>query len=93
MIDVVSAHKAVHGRLEDLGWTTNVTGANYVRKGHTLEFKMGTMFGELTLHVRQGRVVTETYRILNEEQLEKLLSYIEDLAHESEVESMMGAND
>lgn len=91
MIDAQKAREAIHERLEDFGWETNVTYANYTRKGHALEFKVGTMYGEVTVHVRDRRIVTETIRVVNDEQLQDLLSRIEDLAHESEAEVAMGA--
>lgn len=88
MLQVADAKRKIHEFLEDYGWVTNITKANYVKKGHRLEFKVGTSYGEVAVHVRDVREVLETIRILNEDQLAAALERLSELMHESEVEAV-----
>lgn len=88
MIDVQAARHKIHDHLVALGWTTNITMANYTRPNRRLEFKVGTSYGEVAVHVRDVREVVQTIRILTDEQAEDAMVQIEDLALESNLNAM-----
>lgn len=74
MIQAQTVRNEIHDFLTKSGWKTTVTGANYTRPGHTLEFKMGTSYGEVAVHIRQEGEIIETLRILSDDQVMPAIS-------------------
>lgn len=92
-IDVVATRIELIRFLSGLGWMSDgTTSANFVKgplgDRRILEFKIGTSYGEVTVHVRHIRETVDVIRIVNESQLDAVKEKINDLACASDRQAL-----
>lgn len=67
MIQVKQVRDEIADYLAQRGWKPNPSGANFINGDQPeIEFKMGTVHGEVAVHVKRGETVVETIRILQD---------------------------
>ena len=79
-IDVISERHKIVRHLSSHGYKPDsASGTNFIHPHRSLQFKIGTSYGEVTVHIREGRETVDTVRILNASQVGHLLNRIDDL--------------